>query len=54
MDVGFITGVINVNSRLVESGKWICDKCRSERLRLLEEKLQNTLHQIDELTRKKS
>ena len=30
----------------------IRDKCRSERLRLLEEKLQNALLQIDDLTRK--
>ena len=37
---------------MVESGKWICDKCRSERLRLLEEKLQNTLLKTDNLTRK--
>jgi len=35
-----------------ESGKWVCDKCRSERLRLLDEKLQDALHQIDTLTRK--
>jgi hypothetical protein len=37
---------------VAESWKWICDKCRSERLRLLEEKLQNALIQIDDLTRK--
>jgi hypothetical protein len=37
---------------VAESGKWVCDKCRSERLTLLEEKLQNALLQIDELTRK--
>jgi len=37
---------------VAESRKWICDKCRSERLRLLEEKLQNALLQIDDLTRK--
>ena len=30
----------------------ICDKFRTERLRLLEEKLQNALLQIDDLTRK--
>jgi hypothetical protein len=33
----------NVKAQVVESGKLICDKCRSERLRLLEEKLQNAL-----------
>jgi hypothetical protein len=37
---------------VAESGKWVCDKCRSERLRLLEEKLQDALYQIDTLTRK--
>jgi hypothetical protein len=37
---------------VAESGKWICDKCRSERVRLLEEKPQNALLQIDNLTRK--
>jgi len=30
----------NVKVQVVKSGKWICDKCRSDRLRLLEEKLQ--------------
>jgi hypothetical protein len=38
---------------VAESGKWICDKCRLERLRLLEEKLQNALLQTDDLPRKK-
>jgi hypothetical protein len=37
---------------VAKSGKWVCDKCRSERLRVLEEKLQDALHQIDILTRK--
>jgi len=35
-----------------ESGKWICDKCTSDRVRLLEEKMQNALLQIDDLRRK--
>ena len=43
----------NVTAQVAESGKWICNKCKSERLRLLEEKLQNALLQIDDLTRKK-
>ena len=42
----------NVKVQVAESGKWVCDKCRLERLRLLEEKLQNALLQIDDLTRK--
>jgi hypothetical protein len=37
---------------VAESGKLICGKCRSERLRLLVEILQNVLLQIDDLTRK--
>ena len=42
----------NIKAQVADSGKWICDKRRSERLGLLEEKLQNALLQIDELTRK--
>jgi hypothetical protein len=42
----------NVKARVAESGKWVCDKCRSERLTLLEESLQNALHKTDALTRK--
>lgn len=38
---------------MAESGKWNCDRCGSERLRLLEEKLQNGLLQIDKLKGKK-
>ena len=37
---------------MAESAKWICDKCRSERLRLLEEKLLNAVIQIDYVARK--
>ena len=37
---------------MAESGKWVCEKCRSEMLRLLQEKLQDALHQIDILTGK--
>jgi hypothetical protein len=42
----------NVKTHVAERGKWTCDKCRSERPRLLEENLQNALLQIDEVTRK--
>jgi len=42
----------NVKEQVADSRKWICDKCRSDRLRLLEEKLQKVLLQIDDLTRK--
>jgi len=38
---------------VVEIGKLACDKCGSESLRLLEEKLQNALLQIDDLRRMK-
>jgi hypothetical protein len=41
----------NVKFQVGESGKWVCDKCISERLPLLEEKLQKALHQIVTLTR---
>jgi hypothetical protein len=30
----------NVKAQVVENGKWVCDKCRSERTRELKEKLQ--------------
>jgi hypothetical protein len=42
----------NIKAVVAESGKLICDKCRQERLRLLDEKLQNALLQTDDLTRK--
>jgi len=42
----------NMKVRVAESGKWVCDKCRSERLRVLEEKLQEALQQIEVLTKK--
>jgi hypothetical protein len=42
----------NVKAQVADSGKWICDKCRLERLRLLEEKMHTALLQIDDLTRK--
>jgi hypothetical protein len=38
--------------RRVDSGKWNCDRCRWDRLRRLEEKLENALQQIEELKRK--
>jgi hypothetical protein len=40
----------NVKAQVTESGRWICEWCRSERRRLLEEKVQNALLQIDDLT----
>jgi hypothetical protein len=42
----------NIKAQVVESGKWICGICISERLRLLQEKLQNALLLIDDLTGK--
>jgi hypothetical protein len=41
-----------VKAQVAESEKWGCDKCRSGRIRVLEEKLQGALHQIDALTSK--
>lgn len=40
----------NMKAQVAESGMWNCNTCRCERLQLLEEKLQNTLLQTDELT----
>jgi hypothetical protein len=37
---------------MADGGKWSCDRCRWDRLRRLEEKLENALQQIEELKRK--
>ena len=42
----------NVKAQVAESWKWNWDRCGSERLRLLAEKLQNAVLQIDNLKRK--
>ncbi|PNF31036.1 hypothetical protein B7P43_G17867 [Cryptotermes secundus] len=39
----------NVKASVPEREKWSCDKCRIETIRVLQEELQNALHQIDEL-----
>ena len=39
----------NIKAQLVGSGKWNCERCKWERLCLLEEKLQNTLNQTEDL-----
>jgi hypothetical protein len=36
---------------MVDSGRWSCDRCRWDRLRQLEVKLENALHQIEDLKR---
>jgi hypothetical protein len=38
-----------VKARPDERENWNCDKCRSEKVRMLKEDLQNALRQIDEL-----
>jgi hypothetical protein len=42
----------NVKVQMADSGKWSCDRCRWDRLRQLQEKLENALQQIEELKRK--
>jgi len=42
-----------VKIRVAECGKWACDKCRTERSRVLEEKLQDAVQEIDTQRRKK-
>jgi hypothetical protein len=42
----------NIKFQVAESGKWNCDRCRSERLQVLEEKLKDTQIQIEELKRR--
>jgi methionyl-tRNA synthetase len=39
----------NVKAQMVDSRKWSCDRCKWDRLRQLEEKLENTLQRIEEL-----
>jgi hypothetical protein len=39
----------SVNAHAAERENWNCDKCRSEKERMLQEDLQNALRQIDEL-----
>jgi hypothetical protein len=51
VDAVFITAMVMLNLNWMKAGNG-CDKCRSKRLTLLEEKLQNALLKIDELTRK--
>jgi hypothetical protein len=45
----FHNGCCNVKAEVAGRGKWTWNKCRLERLWLLEEKLHNVLLQIDEL-----
>ena len=39
----------SVKAQAAERENWKCDKCRTEKLRMLQEDLQNALRQIDEL-----
>jgi hypothetical protein len=41
----------NVKFQVSESGKWSCERCRTERLPVLEEKLRDAQFQIEELKR---
>jgi predicted RNase H-like nuclease (RuvC/YqgF family) len=38
-----------VKAQAAEREKWSCDRCRAERIRMLQEELHNALRQIDEL-----
>jgi len=49
---GYHNSCGNVTFQVAESGKWNCDRCRSERLRVLEEKLRDAQIQIKELRRR--
>jgi hypothetical protein len=42
----------NVKIQVPENGKWICDRCRWEKVHLLEKKPQNVLLEIEDLRRK--
>jgi hypothetical protein len=45
----YLKSCVNVKLQVPGSGKWNCDRCRSARLRVLEEKLRNAQIQIEEL-----
>jgi hypothetical protein len=38
-----------VKAQTAERENWSCDKCRTEKVRVLQEELQNTLRQIEDL-----
>jgi predicted RNase H-like nuclease (RuvC/YqgF family) len=38
-----------VHEKYYERENWNCDKCRTEKVRMLQEELKNELRQIDEL-----
>jgi len=38
-----------VKAQAAERENWSCDKCRTEKVKMLQEELQNALRQIDEL-----
>ena len=38
-----------MKAQAAERENWNCDKCRTEKVRMLQEDLQNALRQIDEL-----
>jgi hypothetical protein len=42
----------NVKFQVAENGKWNCERCKSERMRVLEEKLRDAEFQMDKLKRK--
>ena len=42
----------SVQAQAAEREKWNCDKCRTEKVRMLEDDMQNTLRQTDELKAK--
>jgi len=48
---GIVTAV-EMLFQVAESGKWNCDRCRRERLRVLEKKLRDAKIQIEELKRR--
>ena len=50
---GSIITAVEMLFQVAASGEWICDRCRSERLRVLEEKLIDAQIQIKELKRRK-
>jgi hypothetical protein len=44
--------MVTVKTHMADSGKWNCERCKWDRLRQLEGKLENGLQQIEELKRR--
>jgi len=47
VDVGLIYSCGSMKAQAAERENWNCDRCRTEKVRMLQEDLENTLRQIN-------